>query len=224
MEGLGIVEQHHRPLGRHEDVAGAVVQAPDLHVGDVGGVADVHRVVEQAAHQVAPGQLGAQPPQPIPPDDAEIRLGQARRRPLGDGGVGGADIGKLGPDRVAHPDRRDLASVAAKIAGEHGHGSPAALEWVAGHLAGQPGRRQRCAASVKSTNDRLTDPISTATVKNPPPRSGFRRRRPSGGPAAPPAPGPNTSWRRRAESPRPPPRRPRGRHRRARASATMADR
>ena len=47
------VEQDHRPLGRDEGVAHRVVQAPDLHVGAVGGVAQVDRVADHDPGVVA---------------------------------------------------------------------------------------------------------------------------------------------------------------------------
>ena len=51
------VEHDHRPVGRDEGVAHRVVQAPDLHVGAVGGVADVDRIGDHDAGVVARGQL-----------------------------------------------------------------------------------------------------------------------------------------------------------------------
>src|SRR3546814_17019919 len=53
-----------RPLGGHEDIARRVVQAPDLHIAHIAGIADVDRVVEQRAGVVARLQLLAQAAEP----------------------------------------------------------------------------------------------------------------------------------------------------------------
>ncbi len=60
-----VVEQHHRPLHRHEQVAGGVVQGPHLHVGDVGGVADIDRIEQQTGGDVALAKLVADPLQAV---------------------------------------------------------------------------------------------------------------------------------------------------------------
>ena len=60
-----IVEQHDRPFGGDEAVAGRVVRDPQLHVGGVGRVADVDGVVEQGAGIVAALQLGADALEPV---------------------------------------------------------------------------------------------------------------------------------------------------------------
>ena len=51
------VEQDDRALGRDEGVAHRVVQAPDLHVGAVGGVAQVDRVADHDAGEIARREL-----------------------------------------------------------------------------------------------------------------------------------------------------------------------
>ncbi|MNQ81391.1 hypothetical protein D3C85_964100 [compost metagenome] len=66
------LEQDHRPAGEYQGVAGEVVQGPHLHVRGVGGVADVHRVVEQDRRAVLGQQSLAHPLQAIRP-----------RRPMG---------------------------------------------------------------------------------------------------------------------------------------------
>ena len=77
-----IVEQHDRPFGRDEAVAGRVVRDPELHVGGIGRVADVDRVVEQRAGIVAALQFGADALQPV----------FSHRRQVGGGDAGGAPI------------------------------------------------------------------------------------------------------------------------------------
>src|SRR3546814_8706488 len=74
MRAVVEVEQHHRPLGGHEDIACCVVQAPDLHVADIAGVADVDRVVEQRAGVVARLQLLAKAAEPPRSDENTSEL------------------------------------------------------------------------------------------------------------------------------------------------------
>ena len=78
------VEHDHRPVGRDEGVARRVVQAPDLHVGAVGGVAHVDRVADHDAGVVARGQLlrarGRDDTRASPPDPAAPGRAPATRR------------------------------------------------------------------------------------------------------------------------------------------------
>ena len=77
------VEQHGRPVGRHEGVADRVVHGPDLHVRGVGGIADVDGVVEQDAGHVGLGQR-------------RLDLGQALHAQLVQLGLGGEANGDVG--------------------------------------------------------------------------------------------------------------------------------
>ena len=78
------VEHDDRAVGRDEGVAHRVVQAPDLHVGAVGGIAHVDRVADHDAGVVARGQLRAQPGEAVrraaPPDPAARGRAPATRR------------------------------------------------------------------------------------------------------------------------------------------------
>jgi hypothetical protein len=67
-----VVEQHHGPLGRHEDAAGLVVRTPDLHVGGVGRVTGVDLVEQQQAAVVAPHELLAQPAEAVAAHRVEV--------------------------------------------------------------------------------------------------------------------------------------------------------
>ena len=66
------------PVGRDEGVAHRVVQAPDLHVGAVGGVAEVDRVGDHDAGIVARGQLRAHAVQGDRPASPPGRAARAR--------------------------------------------------------------------------------------------------------------------------------------------------
>ena len=76
------VEHDHRPVGRDEGVARRVVQAPDLHVGAVGGVAHVDRIGDHDAGVVARGQLCAHARETIGAHRRQIRQLQPERLPL----------------------------------------------------------------------------------------------------------------------------------------------
>ena len=78
-----IVEQHDRPFGRDEAMAGVVVRDPQLHVGRIGGVADVDGVVEQGAGIVAALQLGADALEAVAAHGRQVRIGDAGGRPFG---------------------------------------------------------------------------------------------------------------------------------------------
>jgi len=77
-----IVEQHHRPVGGDETMPRRVVRHPQLHVGAVGGVADVDGVVEQGAGIVAALQLGADALQPVLAHFGQVGCGNACRGPF----------------------------------------------------------------------------------------------------------------------------------------------
>ena len=74
MARAAVVEQDDRPFGRHIDVAAFVVQRPDLHVGDVGGVADVAGIEQQRPAIVALAQLPADPIQAVAPEAGAVDL------------------------------------------------------------------------------------------------------------------------------------------------------
>ena len=77
------LEQHHRPLGRDERVAAAVVHGPDGHVAAAGGVAQVDRVGEQGARDVAAAQLGAKALEAARPQLRSVDLADpVRHRPI----------------------------------------------------------------------------------------------------------------------------------------------
>ena len=61
MMAAGKLEQDHRALGRHEQIARRVAQMEHLHVAGAGGVADVDRIEEHASRQIAPSELLAHP-------------------------------------------------------------------------------------------------------------------------------------------------------------------
>ncbi len=79
---LGELEQHQRPVGGHEGVAHRVVECPQRHVGRVGGVADVDRVIQQ--RRVAPRcpQLRTDPLHPVTTDSGAVRQRKAGGSPL----------------------------------------------------------------------------------------------------------------------------------------------
>ena len=77
-----IVEQHHRAFGGDETMPRRIVRHPQLHVGRVGGVADVDGVVEQGAGIVAALQLGADALQPVFAHRRQVGRGDACRRPF----------------------------------------------------------------------------------------------------------------------------------------------
>ena len=52
-----VLPDHHMPVGRHQDRTERIVRVPDLHIGGVGGVADVERVGQQQT-AVVPGRQG----------------------------------------------------------------------------------------------------------------------------------------------------------------------
>ena len=52
-----VVEQDQRSVGPHEGVAGLIVEQPDLHVGRVRHVHDVHRVKQENPIHVGFGYL-----------------------------------------------------------------------------------------------------------------------------------------------------------------------
>ncbi len=78
------VEHDHRPLGRDEGVADRVVQAPDLHVGAVGGVADVDRIGDHDAGIVARASSARTPGEAMAAQRREVGQPQAERLPLGE--------------------------------------------------------------------------------------------------------------------------------------------
>ena len=77
-----IVEEHDRAFCGDEAVAGRIVRDPELHVGRVGGVADVDGVVEQGAGIVAALQLGADALEPVFAHGRQVGSGDAGGRPF----------------------------------------------------------------------------------------------------------------------------------------------
>ena len=72
------LEQHDRPLGRDEQVARRIAGVEHLHVAGAGGVADVDRIEQHAARQLARLQLLPQPPEPAQPQPFEVGVGRFR--------------------------------------------------------------------------------------------------------------------------------------------------
>ena len=94
------VEHDHRAVGRDEGVAHRIVQAPDLHAGAVGGIADIDRIGDQDAGIVARGQLLAQARQAISAHRRHIRQLEAEGGPLA------RSRARPGPDRRTSRARR----------------------------------------------------------------------------------------------------------------------
>ena len=82
MLALGIVKNNQRPLGGDKAIAGGVVGNPQLHVGGVGGVANVERVVQDNRGNVAAQQFGANALQTIAADGVHVRRRQPQRAPF----------------------------------------------------------------------------------------------------------------------------------------------
>ena len=121
-----IVEQHHRTVGGNETVAGRVVRHPQLHVGRVGGVADIDGVVEQGAGIAAPPEFSADALQAVLAHGRHVGCRDPRRGPLCFGLRAVAEDvavepGSLGASLLAQVlhrarfERHDLA-VAAEVA------------------------------------------------------------------------------------------------------------
>ena len=85
MLAMVIVEEDDRPVGRDETVARRVVRHPKLHVGRVGGVADVDGIVEQGAGIVPALQFGAYALQPVRSHGGQVGRGDAGGGPFGFG-------------------------------------------------------------------------------------------------------------------------------------------
>ena len=92
-------EESDRTFGRHVEVSRLVVGTPDLHIGCICGVADVHRVVEDDARETAGRQGLAHPREPVAADLVEIarRDGVLHRTVLarGIGAVGAVSHGAI---------------------------------------------------------------------------------------------------------------------------------
>ena len=91
---LAIVEipQDHLALGRHEAGARRVVRDPQLHVGGVGGIADVQRIEQQQAGTVMLADLLLQPRQPVFAERRHVRRLDPGSLPFGEGKVGRTDL------------------------------------------------------------------------------------------------------------------------------------
>ena len=83
-EMLAIVKvpEDHRAFGRDEGVAHRVVRAPKLHVGGIGRVADVERIVDDDAGEIAFHQFGADARQAIASRDSHVRRIESARQPI----------------------------------------------------------------------------------------------------------------------------------------------
>ena len=80
--GLLVFPDHHIAVGAQEDGAERVVAVPKLHVGGVGGIADVQRVEHQKSADVTLDQRLGQPPPAVFAHSVQIGRCQARRLPF----------------------------------------------------------------------------------------------------------------------------------------------
>ena len=112
--GVLVVPEHHVAVGEHEAGAERVVHVPDLHVGRVGGVADVERVEEQEAAEVAGDDPGHQP---VEAPAAERRRGRAATRPAACHSARASAVGPISTRSLPVRRRRVDAAV---------HGAPRA--------------------------------------------------------------------------------------------------
>ncbi len=106
-----VVPDHHVAVGADQQGAERVVGVPQLHVGAVGGVADVERVGhDQAA--VAAGVDGVDQPLPaVLPHRGQVGQRQPRCFPLVVRQFGGPDLDPVGIVRGAVAQHRALAGV-----------------------------------------------------------------------------------------------------------------
>lgn len=78
------IPQHHVPARGDEAGAGGIVCRPQLHIGGVGGVANVQWVEEEDAAQAATNELIADALQAIRAHGGEMRRLQTQTLPLGE--------------------------------------------------------------------------------------------------------------------------------------------
>ena len=147
-EVLAIVKipKDHRAFGGDEGVAHGVVRAPELHVGGIGRVADVERVVDDDAGEIALHQLGTDAREAVAPRHGHVGRVQPERRPFTLRQLAIADdvlvearrlLHRIARQRLARgafagmlgkPERRDLAPLAgegrARWMKDSGHAAP----------------------------------------------------------------------------------------------------
>jgi hypothetical protein len=75
---VGVVEQHHRSVRRHEGAARLVVRAPDLHVGRIGRVAGIDLIEQEQRRIVALFQLLAKAREAIAAEKAREAIAADR--------------------------------------------------------------------------------------------------------------------------------------------------
>ncbi len=79
---IRVVEQDHRPVCRHPEVTRRVVGCPQAHVGGVGRIADVNRVVEHDPRIIELDQALLHPAEPVAADLVEVGYLDAGRGEL----------------------------------------------------------------------------------------------------------------------------------------------
>ncbi len=112
-----VIPDHHVAVGAEQHRAERVVGVPELHVGAVGGIADVERIEHQQPAIAARDDMVGQPPPAIASHRGQVRQLQPRLRPFAESQPRRPD---LDPVRVVRravaqggpPAGVDLAAVA----------------------------------------------------------------------------------------------------------------
>ena len=91
---LAIMEipQDHLALGRHEAGARRVVRDPQLHIGGVGGIANIQRIEQQQSGTVMLADLFLKPRQPVFAKRRHVRRLDPGCLPFGKSKVGWTDL------------------------------------------------------------------------------------------------------------------------------------
>ena len=110
---VAIVPDHHVAIRAEQRRAERVVRVPELHVGGVGGVANVERVEHQQPGIVARHDGLRQPLPPVAAHGLQVRQLQPRRRPFVEGQPRRPDLAPVGIVRrgIARAWRRAPGSI-----------------------------------------------------------------------------------------------------------------
>ncbi len=108
------IEDDHRPLGRDEGVADRVVQAPDLHVGAVGGVAEVDRIGEDSPGVVAPRERRPQAGEALGPERLEVGRLELQGPPFLERQLAGSEVAERAMARPTAGGVDDLGAIAGQ--------------------------------------------------------------------------------------------------------------